>query len=264
MVHLLRIPLLGAALLEMRERQLPGVIGNLICRTRFIDDTLRLALQDGVEQVLTLGAGLDSRAYRIKAPQGVRFFEVDHPDTQAWKRSRARRLLNGHSATVTHVPVDFQYETLEKIALTGFRKAKTVVIWEGVTQYIAARAVDATFEYLVRATEPSSKVVFTYVQGGLIDGSVQMPGSDRLMRELEQRGEPWCFGIEPSEIARFLAKRGLNLIEDVGAADYRRRYLNPSGREMSLFEGERVAVAEVTGQCGPERFPATKSQGGQR
>jgi methyltransferase (TIGR00027 family) len=248
-VRLLRVPVLGPGLLRMRDRKFPGIIGNLLCRTRFIDDALRQSLREGIEQVLILGAGLDSRAYRIGAPEHVRFFEVDHPDTQAWKRTRARQILNGRSASVTHVPVDFQRETSERgMALVGFPKAQTTVIWEGVTQYIGSEAVDATFQYITEATEPGSSVVFTYVHSGLIDGSVQMPGAESLLQKLDRLGEPWCFGIDPSEVARYLACRGFRLIHDVGAADYRERYLDPAGRELGVFEGERVAVAEVVGR----------------
>jgi methyltransferase (TIGR00027 family) len=256
LVRLLSMPLVGPALLKMREREIPGVIGNLLCRTRFIDDALRRALQQGMEQVLVLGAGLDSRAYRIETPKHIRFFEVDHPDTQAWKRQRTqeKHLGNGSSGTVCHVPVDFQRDNLEEsMAAAGFRRAKTVVIWEGVTQYIGAEAVDTTFDFLARATEPGSKVVFTYIHRGLLDGSLQMPGTRKLIQELERRGEPWCFGIDPSELAQYLFQRGFRLVQDVGAADYQRQYLAPSGRKMNLFGGERVAVAEVLGQLvGPD------------
>ena len=71
-----------------------------------------------------------------------------------------------------------------------------------------------------RPAEPGSRIIFTYVHSGLIDGSVRMPGIMSLMRQLERQGEPWLFGINPSDIAQFLAKRGLRFISDAGAADY--------------------------------------------
>lgn len=58
---LLRVPLLGTAVLAIRERQWPGLMGNIICRTRFIDDALRDALGEGLDQVVILGAGLDMK-----------------------------------------------------------------------------------------------------------------------------------------------------------------------------------------------------------
>ena len=53
------------------------------------------------------------------------------------------------------------------------------------------------------------------------------------------------FGLDPVELGQYLADCGLKLIDDVGAAEYQERYLVPLGREMSVFEGERVAFAEV-------------------
>jgi methyltransferase (TIGR00027 family) len=251
-VRLLQVPVLGAALLAKRERQIPGIMGNLLCRTRFIDDTFRDAVAEGFEQVAILGAGFDSRAYRIPGTSRIRVFEVDHPATQAWKRDRIERMHNELASHVTFVPIDFERQELgEVMAAAGFRTgARTFFIWEGVTQYIAAEAVDSTLRYVSHAAAPGSRIVFTYIHRGLIDGSATMQGAQKLLSELERQGEPWIFGIDPAELPGYLAARGLKLVEDVGAADYRKRYLDPIGRGMDIFEGERVAVAEVTGAEG--------------
>ena len=104
MVRLLRIPLLGPALLAMRERQIPGVMGNLWCRTRFIDDAFRGALEEGFEQFVMLGAGLDTRAYRLVNTPDVLVFEVDHPSTQAWKRKAIERLAPDRASRTDKAP----------------------------------------------------------------------------------------------------------------------------------------------------------------
>ena len=249
-VRLLGLPVLGPALLALRERQIPGIMGNLFCRTRFIDDSLRDALAGGCEQVAILGAGFDTRAYRIPGADRVRVFEFDHPATQAWKRERIARIEHGPLSHVPFVPVDFEQQGLgEAAAEAGFGSgANALVVWEGVTQYIAARAVDGTLSDIHRAVAPGSRVVFTYVHGGLIDGSVPFEGTERLMAEVTRQGEPWIFGIHPGELSRYLAARGFELVADVGAPDYRTRYLEPAGREMALFEGERVAIAQVVGE----------------
>ena len=67
----------------------------------------------------------------------------------------------------------------------------------------------------------------------------------KFLSNLERQDEPWLFGINPSEIDKYLSDRGFVLIEDVGASDYKERYLNPIGRQMNLFEGERVVLARV-------------------
>ncbi len=250
MVGLLGLPVLGPALLALRERQVPGIMGNLVCRTRFIDDTLRDALAGGCEQVVILGAGFDTRAYRIPGADRVRVFEFDHPATQAWKRERIERMGFGPLPHVAFVPVDFEQQRLaEAMAAASVGSgANTLVIWEGVTQYIAARAVDATLSDIRRAMAPGSRVIFTYVHAGLIDGSLSIEGAERVMAEITRQGEPWIFGIHPGELAHYLAARGMELVADVGAMDYRARYLEPAGREMALFDGERIAIAQVVGE----------------
>lgn len=247
-VYILRIPVLGPKLLALRERQVPGVMGNLWCRTRFIDDAFRAAVREGFEQVVILGAGLDSRAYRLLEPSRVRVFEVDHPATQAWKRRRVARLPPERRSHVTFVAVDFDRQDLaDAMAAAGFRAdARTFVIWEGVTQYLDEEAVTSTLRFVSGTVPAGSRVVFTYIDRGILDGSVEKDGTAKLLAEVERQGEPWRFGIRPAELREFLAARGFELIEDVGAPEYRARYLEPLGREMNLFTGERVAVAEVT------------------
>lgn len=245
------IPPLGAVLLSLRERHTPGIAGEVACRTRFIDDTLREAAAKGFEQVVILGAGLDSRAYRIAGMDRIPVFEVDHPVTQAWKRKRLQRMSHGGPSHVAFVPIDFERQGLGHVMEeAGFRTGvKSFFIWEGVTQYLGAKTVDSTFHYMSRAGAPGSRVVFTYIHRGLIDDSVPIKDAKKLRVWFKGQREPWVFGIDPAELAPYLAARSFRLIDDVGAADYRRRYLDPMGRRMHLFEGERVAVAE-TGEAG--------------
>ncbi len=246
-IELLRLPGLGSAVLAMRERQFPGVMGNLFCRTRFIDDALRDALGEGLDQVVILGAGFDSRAYRIPGMEQTSVFEVDHPAPQAEKQARLKRMLGTLPSHVTFVPIDFDRQQLEDVmAAAAFRTgARTFFIWEGVTQYITAEAVDATFRYVSRAAATGSEIVFTYIRRGIVDGSARSAADQKLVSVLQRVGMPWVFGLDPTELAQYLAERGLKLIKDVGASGYQARYLDPISRKMNVFEGERIALAHT-------------------
>lgn len=248
-IELLRLPGLGAAVLAMRERQFPGVMGNLFCRTRFIDDALRDALGKGLDQVVILGAGFDSRAYRIPGMDQTRVFEVDHLAPQAQKQARLKRMLSTLPWHVTFVPIDFDRQKLEDaLAAAGFHTgARTFFIWEGVTQYITAEAVDATFRYVSRAAVTGSEIVFTYIHRGIVDGSARSAADQKIVSAVQRSGMPWVFGLDPTELAQYLAARGLVLVEHVGASEYRIRYLDPLGRQMNVFEGERVVLAQIAG-----------------
>jgi methyltransferase (TIGR00027 family) len=247
MVKLLTLPGIGPTILAQRERQFPGIMGNLLCRTRFIDDALRDALREGLDQVVILGAGLDTRAYRIPGIDEARVFELDHPATQAWKRKRLERLLGELPSHVTFVPIDFDRQRLADVMkCADFRPdGGTFLVWEGVTQYISPEAVDATLRYVSRSTRLRSSILFTYIDRRMIEGSSRSKVGKKLMRNLERQGEPWIFGIVPGDLEQYLGERDLELVENVGAFEYRRRYLDPVGRQMNLFRGELIAVART-------------------
>ena len=115
-----------------------GGLTFIVCRCRYIDDYLQECLKSGVAQLVILGAGLDSRAYRNELHQGVaRVFEVDHPATQASKIERVKKVFGKIPSHVTYISVDFVDETLDKLLTSGFDPSlKTLFIWEGVTPYL--------------------------------------------------------------------------------------------------------------------------------
>ncbi len=145
------------------ERRTHGALTFIVCRCRYFDDYLTTSLQSGTEQVVLLGAGLDSRVYRGGLAQGaVKTFEVDHPATQARKLSRLQEVLGALPAHVTYVSVDFNEETLDSLLSCGFDPSlKTLFLWEGVTQYLRAEAVDATLAWVRTHTIPGRRSSLT-------------------------------------------------------------------------------------------------------
>jgi methyltransferase (TIGR00027 family) len=251
-LHLSRLPVIGARLpWSAIDGHWAGSRGTVVVRTRYIDDVLGEALRAGVEQVVILGAGFDSRAYRIPGIEQVRVFEVDHPLTQTKKRAVVVRRLGAIPPHVTFAAIDFRRDTLNTVMTrSGHRPtAPTLFICEGVTHYLTGPAVDAMFEYVADNAPPGSRIVFTYIHRGILDGTLRSVGADTTLATVRQSGEPYTFGFEPSELPRYLGARGLTLIEDVGASTYRERYLVPLGREgEELAEFQRAALAEVSAQ----------------
>jgi len=129
----------------------------------------------------------------------------------------------------------------------GFQKNKrTLFIWEGVTQYITAEAVNNTLEFVSGVSRVGSAIVFTYVRRGIIDGTDRPEWFQPFLSFAKKVGAPLIFGLDQVELEQYLADRGLKLIDDIGAAEYQDLYLEQLGREMNVFDGERVAFAEVT------------------
>jgi len=224
----------------------PGVRSSVVARTRLIDDALATSLGGQIDQLVILGAGFDSRAYRLPCLHGATVFEVDHPDTQTAKRKVLECILSVPPKHVRFVAIDFDRQNLESVmAAAGYREsARTFILWEGVTNYLTEAAVDTTLRWCSRAAA-GSLLLFTYVHRDVLTRPSEYIGTKNLFASLARAGERLTFGIEPSQLPEFLATRGLSLESDVGAAEYRARYFKDAARKMRGHEFYRVALARV-------------------
>ena len=124
-------------------------------RTRFAEDALASAVERGVRQVVVLGAGLDTFAYRNPFGDRLRIFEVDHPATQAWKRQRLADAAIPLPDSLTYAPVDFDQDTLSGgLLAAGFDPTQqTFFTWLGVVPYLAEEAVWATLAFIIQSAQ---------------------------------------------------------------------------------------------------------------
>jgi methyltransferase (TIGR00027 family) len=223
-----------------------GIYGAQVCRTRFIDDAVQAALSQGIGQLMILGAGFDTRPYRLAGVERVKVFEVDLPSVQESKKKNLQKHFGHLPGHVTFIPIDFDTQSLEAVlAGTTFDLSRPAVfIWEGVTQYITEEAVRRTLTFVGKSA-PGSVLVFTYVLKSIIERCSDIPGADKLMDMMTKRGSPWVFGLEPSSVASFLEPFHLQVMADVGNADYQARYLKPLGRSLVVSECERIVQATV-------------------
>jgi methyltransferase (TIGR00027 family) len=246
-VILMRSPKILNFLIKIRERLTPGIIGGLICRTRYIDDVLKNAIKEGVGTVVNLGAGMDTRAFRIPGIENIQYFELDFPELQKVKRAYIDKKIGELPSNVSFVPVDFNSQELgEELKKAGYTlSSKTLFIWEGVTQYISKEAIDNTIKYVAQAST-GSRIVFTYVLKSFINGSYIPDGLNSLYKfTLKKKNPLWFCGFEPAEMHEYLSEYSLYLIEDVGHEEYLERYIKPKGRDLTVMEIERTVLAEV-------------------
>lgn len=221
----------------------PGLWANLACRKRFIGDKLDAELA-GVDAVVVLGAGMDTRCYRLARRIHLPAFEVDLPVNIARKAATVRRVLGELPRSVRLVALDFERDDLlTALAEHGYHTDyRTFFIWEGVTQYLTENAVRATLESL-RPVAPGSRLVFTYVRRDFIDGTNRY-GARTLYRTVRQRRQLWHFGMKPEEVASFIADYGWRLIEQIGPDQLVQRYVEPTGRNLTTSQLEWSAYAE--------------------
>jgi methyltransferase (TIGR00027 family) len=201
-------------------------------RTRHFDAILGRELRAGANQVVILGAGFDSRAWRFhkKFPR-VKFFEMDLPATQAIKRRLSRAQIGPPPPTLVYTPIDFNTQTLgQALARAGYDpKARTVFIWEGVTYYITAGAVDSTLRFIARKSGPGSSVIFDYALEEVVKGDFRrFPYAKYAVNRLASINEPWLFGIRQDRAAAYVARRGFQVKSDLGARQLTRRYMMTS------------------------------------
>ena len=228
------------------ERRTHGALTFIVCRCRYFDDYLQQCLQAGTTQVVILGAGLDSRAYRDGLLSGgVKTFEVDHPATQARKRKRLKQALTTFPAYVTYVPVDFNNETLDKLLACDYDPSlKTLFIWEGVTQYLRPEAVDGTLSWVQAHSAPGSSIIFDY------QNMAELPQTQIRRGQLYAllsrfTGERRDFGIVHSQIEDFLMQRGFTRVVDVNADQLRHLYCIGSNRGRTVATNYAIVHAEV-------------------
>ena len=213
---------------RVAERVLPGSYWFELARVKHMDEVLRNELAAGVRQLVILGAGFDTRAYRFADRLGnVATFEVDQPSISALKRERVTRVLGALPPHVSYVDLDLNVDdALATLLEAGYREElRTLVIWSGVTSYLSPEAVDRTFGWLSTCGAPGSTVLFDYCFEEMVAGDDSYHGAAQLRRRLAAGGEPLRFGIPEGELEPYLAERGLEVISDLGPAKLEERYL---------------------------------------
>ena len=215
-------------------------------RTHHIDSLLRKVASEGVKQVVILGAGYDSRAYRFrKIFPDLKFFEVDLPATQAQKKERLTEIFGSPPDRVAYAPMDFNTQRLEDVLKeAGYDPTrKALFIWEGVTYFITEEGVDGTLRFIAQHSAPGSSVVFDYMNRSVIDGDFsEYPEARELFAVMAEKGEPYTFGIPEGGAKGFINQRGLEVLSDLGPDELTMRYLL---RSDGTTDGPTVRFARI-------------------
>jgi methyltransferase (TIGR00027 family) len=119
---------------------------------------------------------------------------------------------------------------------------RTFTIWEGVLSYLTPDAVDATLRWASEISGAGSELVFTYVHGGLLDGSQHFPHAESWVESVRAAGEPFVFGLDPSTHAAYLAERQWRLLDDLSTPEALVRYGRSAARVPGFY---RIAHARV-------------------
>jgi len=232
------------------ERRGPGTMGFLVARERYIDDYLQAGLNDGLEQLVILGAGYDSRAYRFAQLKDRHVFEVDHAATQQAKIVKLTKILSELPRHVVFVPIDFETQTLrQRLLECGYNeRKKTLFIWQGVTQYLTPKAVDDTLAFVANHSGRGSSIIFDYMYTSLLDGTVKRGEVNSMQRYRRLTGEGFKFGIPEGTIEAFMQQRGFCRVKNATHEDFKRAYFTGVNQKRAVAAGYAIVSAIVSRQ----------------
>ncbi len=239
-----RVAPLRRAMVRSSDRRAPGLWASIVCRKRFIDERLSDPLNE-FDAAVILGAGLDTRAYRIARHSDLPVFEVDQQVNIERKAAAVRRALGEVPPSVRLVAADLERDdVLAALRAQGYDpRRRTFFICEGVTQYLRPDAVAALFEQL-RGAAAGSRLLFSYVRQDFVDGT-NLYGAQSVHKKFLGPHPLWHCGLEPERLHEYLGERGWRLIEQAGPSYYRDTYIRPAGREQSASPIEWMAHAEL-------------------
>lgn len=226
--------------LDHPERR--GMRAFIAARAHLAESALAAAVeQRGVSQLVVLGAGLDTFAYRNPLADRLKVFEVDHPATQAWKRRRLDEAGIAAPGDLVYAPVDFERQALlDGLAAAGFDPARrTFFLWLGVVPYLTAEAVRATLQ-TIGGLPGGGEVAFDYADPPAALSDEARAAHRARAERVAAIGEPWLSYFEPPALHALLTELGFAQIEDLGPPALAARYWPNTGRPIPERGGHVV------------------------
>ena len=229
------------ARLEEMYRLFPGTQNSIVARVRYFDDYLQDSMAEGIKQLVILGAGYDTRAYRIEGlKEKVKVFEVDYPIIQKVKMEKIKEIFGSLPGHVVFVNADVGSEELFKSLLEqGYNPSeRTLFIMEGLIYYIPPEGVENLLSSIVQNSGPGSRIIFDYFPQSMVDGTCELEVGNLIHERVKQSGEPFKFGITDGTIEEFLKERGFSHIQNVTSEDYKKAYFygkNENREVCSLY-----------------------------
>jgi methyltransferase (TIGR00027 family) len=221
----------------------------LVARSKYAEDALAGAIQNGVHQYVIMGAGLDTFAYRNPyAPEDLQVFEVDHPATQAWKQERLQAVGIPIPASLKFAALDFETDSLEEqLSKAGFKTAEPAFFsWLGVTMYLAPVTVMNILKSIAGLARPGSEIVFDYALYQELLSPKQLLSYQVRAERLTRVDEPWKGSFEPVRLAASLKSIGFSVEEDLGMQAINARFFQDSREPLRVHGAAHLLKAIIS------------------
>ena len=227
-----------------------GIYEYVIARTKYIDEVLAGALDDGFGQVLVFGAGFDTRGLRFRASMDkAEAFELDSAVTQEAKIRQYRERGLTVPSNLHFISIDFDKDSLAaKLEAAGFRRGRrSLFVLEGLLMYLQPESVHSTLEVIREYAGSGSRLVFDYIYASVLRGEADRYGERGIVQTTSRADERWQFGIESGQIGSFLAAHSMRVVDHKTPQELEKAYFTDSrGRCVGRINGTHcIVTAEV-------------------
>ncbi|MDX8570304.1 class I SAM-dependent methyltransferase [Elizabethkingia sp. HX QKY] len=220
---------------------------SVVARSRYIEDIITTEIPKGTDQYVILGSGLDTFAQRNPdITSKIQIFEIDQPDTLAWKQKRLSETGFHIPENLHFVPVNFEKSSWwEQLLKAGFNIHKPAVIaCTGVTLYLTRSAIKETLQHMVSLAAGSVVAISFYLPVELLEKEDQ-PMQEMANKGAQQAGTPFISFFSPEEVIAIAKESGLNNTNLVSTEDIKDLYFKNRTDGLSPASGEVFLLARI-------------------
>jgi methyltransferase (TIGR00027 family) len=241
-------PAEAQAFADELERKTPGWSNAIRGRIRFFDDIVQDAAGEGFSQLVILGAGYDTRAYRIDTLKDhVRIFEIDRPETLERKAGILKKIFGGGPDHVTFIPLDMaDADCWQDLVRAGWSsEGKTLFLLEGLVMYLPQQAVEHLLAGIAGHTGAGSAVLFDFMPRSLADGTSDAEGGQIICEWTAKAGEPILSGFSDDEIVPLLEGLGFSGIRIIPSCAFAEMYYTGKRADRKVSGLMSIAHARI-------------------
>jgi methyltransferase (TIGR00027 family) len=243
-----RFPFAHPVFRKMIERSDPGAYGFNVGRLLHMDHAIREEAARGLDQLVILGAGYDTRAYRMGAELGgARVFEVDLPLMSADKRARVTAALGSLPEDVHYVEVDFNgQDPFARLAEWGYEEsARTLFVLSGVSMYLPEEAVRKLLCQVAAQRARRASILFDYMYDDLLTEPERYPGAVNFLARTRDVGERIRYGVSEEDLPALVESCGLELASQHDMSEVAERHLRRTDGTLVAEPYRFAAVAHA-------------------
>jgi methyltransferase (TIGR00027 family) len=218
----------------------------IAARSRIAEEALTEAVNAGATQLVVLGAGLDTLAYRTPLANRLRIFEADFPATQARKREMLAAAGIAVPETLTYVGIDFERQTLaDALDAAGFAASeRSFFSWLGVVPYLTEAAIFSTLGTIARL-QGGAAVVFDYVNPPDSVAPASRAVNQALAERVATAGERFQSNFDTAQLCARMSATGFRYVDDIAPESIAARFFPESERAAPTRGGHIMHASTI-------------------